>query len=128
MTAQAITFAPESLEGTLATMGAMGAVQKQDVAVTLGALAGSLLVVKGFDALAERGLIEQNLSRKLIHTTCGPLFIISWLFFTSSDLARYVRFSTLSRPLPFSLALSMRDVSDQKERDKSGEMTVKSKD
>jgi len=95
MAAQAFTFAPESLEGTVATFAA-GAVQKQDVAVTLGALAGSLAVVKGFDALAERGLIEQNLSRKLIHTTCGPLFILSWLFFTNSDLARY-----LSAVIPF---------------------------
>jgi len=70
--------------------------EKRDVIVTLGALVGSTTVVKTFDTLAERGYMEQNLSRKLIHTTCGPLFILSWLFFTQSDSARL-----LSAVIPF---------------------------
>ena len=67
---------------------AIGSVQQQDLLVTFGALVGSTAVVKTFDTLADKGLIEQNLSRKLIHTTCGPLFILSWLFFTQSQYAK----------------------------------------
>lgn len=66
----------------------LGTVQPLDVYVTLCALIGSTAVVKTFDSLAERDLIEKNLSRKLIHTTCGPLFVLSWLFYTQSEYAR----------------------------------------
>ena len=75
---------------------AIGSVQQQDLLVTFGALVGSTAVVKTFDTLADKGLIEQNLSRKLIHTTCGPLFILSWLFFTQSQYAKL-----LSAVIPF---------------------------
>jgi len=82
----------------LAASGFMG----RDVVVTLAALAGSTAVVKVFDTLANSGYMEQNLSRKLIHTTCGPLFILSWLFFTQSDYAR-----VLSAVIPFANGLRL---------------------
>ncbi|KAL0024202.1 hypothetical protein WJX77_007139 [Trebouxia sp. C0004] len=39
--------------------------------------------------MATRGLLEQNLSRKLVHITSGPLFVLTWPFFSAGSTARY---------------------------------------
>ena len=63
-------------------------VAPRDVAATAVSLVGSLVVVKWFDAMAARGLVERTLSRKLIHITCGPCFVATWVFFTAAPSAR----------------------------------------
>jgi phytol kinase len=42
------------------------------------------------DFLAHRGVIDGQLSRKIIHTGTGPLFVLCWLFFNSAPESRYL--------------------------------------
>lgn len=53
--------------------------------VVLAAAVGWLRLM---DALAHRGLLPQTLSRKLIHTGTGPLFVLSWPLFGQTPSAR----------------------------------------
>src|SRR5258707_13777433 len=48
----------------------------------------SLLWLRLMDALAHRGVITPQLSRKLIHIGTGPLFLICWHLFSSQPWAR----------------------------------------
>lgn len=41
------------------------------------------------DALAANGMLEQKLSRKIIHMGTGPLFVLCWPFFSPQPTARY---------------------------------------
>ncbi|KAI4346443.1 hypothetical protein L6164_007338 [Bauhinia variegata] len=56
---------------------------------TAGVLAGAYTLVFAFDNLTQRKLIEQSLSRKLVHILSGLLFLISWPIFSNSTEARY---------------------------------------
>jgi phytol kinase len=62
----------------------------QDLVATLITFAIALTWLRLMDALAHRGLIEQRLSRKIIHIGTGPLFVICWNFFSASLLARFL--------------------------------------
>ncbi|KAK4800107.1 hypothetical protein SAY86_025472 [Trapa natans] len=73
---------------TLASGPATGALL-QDAGATAAVLAGAYSLVRGFDALTENNLIEQNLSRKLVHILSGLIFISSWPIFSNSAEARY---------------------------------------
>lgn len=42
------------------------------------------------DFLAHKGVIDGQLSRKIIHTGTGPLFVLCWLFFTSAPESRFM--------------------------------------
>jgi phytol kinase len=42
------------------------------------------------DYLAHRGWIESRLSRKIIHTGTGPLFVMCWVLFKNTWDARYL--------------------------------------
>src|SRR4030067_108208 len=44
-------------------------------------LAVALVWLRSLDALALRGMIHQNLSRKLVHIGTGPLFVLCWNIF-----------------------------------------------
>ncbi|XP_073002386.1 probable phytol kinase, chloroplastic isoform X2 [Typha latifolia] len=61
----------------------------QDAAAAAAVTAGAYSLVRTFDVLSERRLIEQNLSRKVVHVLSGVLFMSSWPFFSSSSDARY---------------------------------------
>ncbi|KAL5214897.1 hypothetical protein ABZP36_004049 [Zizania latifolia] len=61
----------------------------QDGAATLLTTAGAYTLVRAFDALTERRLIEQNLSRKIVHVLSGFLFMSSWPLFSNSTQARF---------------------------------------
>ena len=61
----------------------------QDVAATIITLALSLVWLRALDFLAHRGLIEQRLSRKIIHIGTGPLFVLCWNLFSGEPWARY---------------------------------------
>ncbi|KAL3373218.1 hypothetical protein AABB24_005289 [Solanum stoloniferum] len=53
----------------------------QDAGATALVIAGAYAFVSTFDFLSERKLIEQNLSRKLVHILSGLLFMASWPIF-----------------------------------------------
>jgi phytol kinase len=61
----------------------------QDIVATVITLALCLLWLRLMDVLAHRGLIEQKLSRKIIHIGTGPLFVVCWNLFSSEVWARY---------------------------------------
>ena len=62
----------------------------QDIAATVITFAAALAWLRAMDALAHRGLIEQRLSRKIIHIGTGPLFVLCWLMFRDTPDARWL--------------------------------------
>ncbi len=54
--------------------------------ITFGVALGWLRLL---DALAQRGFIEQHLSRKIIHMGTGPLFVLCWNLFSAQPWARW---------------------------------------
>lgn len=81
----------------------------RDGAATLLVTAGAYSLVRAFDALTERRLIEQSLSRKIVHVLSGVLFMSSWPFFSDSTEARFfaavVPFLNCIRLLTYGLRL-----------------------
>ncbi|GLI65312.1 hypothetical protein VaNZ11_008854 [Volvox africanus] len=62
----------------------------RDYYVVALAAVGAAVWVKIFDLLAVKGVLEQKLSRKLVHTTSGPLFLLTWTLFSAAPSARYL--------------------------------------
>ena len=62
----------------------------QDIVATVITFALSLVWLRAMDFLAQRGLIAQRLSRKIIHIGTGPLFVLCWNLFSAEPLARYL--------------------------------------
>jgi phytol kinase len=56
---------------------------------TLVAFAGALTWLTLNNSLAARGVVPQTLSRKLIHTGTGPLFVLCWPLFGDTFVARF---------------------------------------
>ncbi|KAL8551682.1 hypothetical protein ACS0TY_000667 [Phlomoides rotata] len=61
----------------------------QDAGATALVVGGAYALVSTFDNLTRRNIIEQNLSRKLVHIFSGLLFLASWPIFSTSTGARY---------------------------------------
>ncbi|KAK9845538.1 hypothetical protein WJX84_000495 [Apatococcus fuscideae] len=57
------------------------------------ALVAAVIWVKIFEHLAQKGILEQKLSRKLVHISSGPLFVLTWPLFSADPSARL--FATL---------------------------------
>ncbi|XP_073125414.1 phytol kinase 1, chloroplastic [Henckelia pumila] len=76
------------ISALLAGVGAGGPVL-QDAGATALVIAGGYALVSTFDNLTRRNIIEQNLSRKLVHILSGLLFLASWPIFSTSTVARY---------------------------------------
>ncbi len=53
-------------------------------------LAVALVWLRINDALAHRGIISSQLSRKIIHTGTGPFFVLCWLLFNESPASRWL--------------------------------------
>ncbi|RJP48824.1 MAG: phosphatidate cytidylyltransferase [Anaerolineaceae bacterium] len=49
----------------------------------------SLIWLRIMDFAAHRGLIESRLSRKIIHITTGPVFVLCWFLFPETPEARW---------------------------------------
>ena len=62
----------------------------QDIVATIITFAVALAWLRVIDALAHRGLIEQRLSRKIIHIGTGPLFVLCWNLFSDQAWARWL--------------------------------------
>ncbi|XP_006838740.2 phytol kinase 1, chloroplastic [Amborella trichopoda] len=67
---------------------ALGA-RVQDVGAMVLVMSGAYFLVLSFDVLTKKSIIEQKLSRKLVHILSGLLFLSSWPIFSSSVEARY---------------------------------------
>ncbi|KAK8643320.1 hypothetical protein V6N13_012623 [Hibiscus sabdariffa] len=61
----------------------------RDTAASAAVFAGAYAMVFTFDNLTEKELIQQSLSRKLVHIFSGLLFAISWPIFSNAIEARY---------------------------------------
>lgn len=61
-----------------------------DIIATVITFAVALGFLRIMDAIAHRGLIDEKLSRKIIHIGTGPLFVLCWVFFSEAEPARYL--------------------------------------
>ncbi|CAD7702564.1 unnamed protein product [Ostreobium quekettii] len=68
----------------------LGALSARDAAALAFSALGSFAWVKIFDLLAANNVLEQKLSRKIVHITTGPLFILTWPLFSGAAYARYL--------------------------------------
>jgi phytol kinase len=68
----------------------MGNPWVRDIAAAIVTLAVALIWLRVVDGLAARRVLEQRLSRKVIHIGTGPLFVACWLLFTPNPAARYL--------------------------------------
>jgi phytol kinase len=50
----------------------------------------SLIWLRANDYLAHKGWMSSRLSRKIIHTGTGPIFVVCWLLFPNDQLSRYL--------------------------------------
>ena len=50
----------------------------------------ALFFLRLMDFLAERGVIESRLSRKLIHIGVGPIFVLCWLMYPDVQISRWL--------------------------------------
>ncbi|KAL3159181.1 hypothetical protein ABBQ32_011165 [Trebouxia sp. C0010 RCD-2024] len=78
-----VTFASADLQTTFQPF------VTRDVTATVLAVVGAYVWVRLFDWLATKGVLEQTLSRKLVHITSGPLFVLTWPLFSAGSNARY---------------------------------------
>ena len=63
-------------------------------------LAISIIWLRVMDFAAHRGWIESRLSRKVIHITTGPVFVLCWLMFSDGIEARW-----LAAAIPFLITI-----------------------
>ncbi|MBD2094488.1 phosphatidate cytidylyltransferase [Trichocoleus sp. FACHB-591] len=61
----------------------------RDIAATAITFAIALSWLKLVNTLAQRGWLEQKLSRKIIHIGTGPLFVLCWHLYSEQASARY---------------------------------------
>ncbi|KAJ7974970.1 Phytol kinase [Quillaja saponaria] len=61
----------------------------RDAGATAAVIGGAYVLVFIFDNLTERKLLNQGLSRKLVHILSGVLFMLCWPIFSTSTEARY---------------------------------------
>ncbi|GJP54641.1 hypothetical protein CLOM_g13703 [Closterium sp. NIES-68] len=88
-----VTSFPPANDGILALASGLlplAGSWQQDVAATLFTLLGSVAWVRVFDELARRNVLEQKLSRKIVHITTGLLFMLSWPLFSFNPAARFL--------------------------------------
>lgn len=50
----------------------------------------ALVFLRLMDFLAQRGMIESKLSRKIIHIGTGPIFVLCWLMFPDVQIGRWL--------------------------------------
>lgn len=60
----------------------------QDIVCFLVAGLAARAWTKIFDLLVTNGVLEKKLSRKLVHITTGPIFLLTWPFFSVNPWAR----------------------------------------
>ncbi|KAH7299728.1 hypothetical protein KP509_24G026400 [Ceratopteris richardii] len=76
----------------------------EDIICTAAALGGAYAWIRIFDILGKNGVLEQNLSRKLIHVSTGLLYVLIWPFFSPAPWSRYL---ALSLPVANAIRLAV---------------------
>lgn len=62
----------------------------QDIIATILTFAAAIAWLRVMDLLAARSIVEHRLSRKIIHIGTGPLFVLCWILFSPSEVARFL--------------------------------------
>lgn len=60
-----------------------------DAGATVAVMTGAYALVATFDHLTHRNIIQQKLSRKMVHILSGFLFMAAWPIYSTSTEARY---------------------------------------
>lgn len=63
---------------------------QQDLGVTVAVLAGAWAWVRLFDYLTKQEILDQKLSRKLVHITSGLIFVLCWPLYSTLPWAPYL--------------------------------------
>ena len=85
---QAATAMPAAAAATIAAPAWLATMPvARDMLVTVVLVALAKIWVKLWSSLAESGMVDSKLTRKLIHTGTGPLFVMGWPFFSNSPYA-----------------------------------------
>ncbi|GFS30138.1 phytol kinase 1 VTE5 [Actinidia rufa] len=79
----------KSLRFRLSAATLAGGALVHDAGATAVVMAGAYGLVLTFDVLTQRNLMEQSLSRKVVHILSGLLFMACWPIFSTSTEARY---------------------------------------
>ena len=70
-----------------------------DAGCTAGAAAGAVAWIKIWTQLAEKGVIDAKLARKIVHCGSGPLYLLVWRFYSDAALAlSLIHISEPTRP------------------------------
>lgn len=62
----------------------------RDVACTLGGTVGAVGWLGVWTWLAQKGLVDSKVSRKVVHCGSGPLFLLTWPLFSNTYLTRAI--------------------------------------
>lgn len=62
----------------------------RDIGATAVTLIGAIAWLRLWDAIAHRGWVDSALSRKIIHMTTGPLFVLCWPLFSQKPYTRFL--------------------------------------
>lgn len=57
---------------------------------TIFTFAIAVFFLRLMDFLAQRGILESRLSRKLIHIGTGPIFVLCWLMYPETQISRWL--------------------------------------
>ncbi|KAL6759696.1 phytol kinase [Haematococcus lacustris] len=77
---------PTTLQAAASLLDSTQPFARDSVLCIIAGLA-SVVWTKLFDLLVKKNLLEQKLSRKLVHATVGPLFVMAWPLFSMSPSA-----------------------------------------
>ena len=61
----------------------------RDASATVVAALGSLAWTKIWAQIASQGLLDQKLTRKIVHISSGLLFVLTWPLFSDHETARF---------------------------------------
>ncbi|EME30150.1 phosphatidate cytidylyltransferase/ phytol kinase [Galdieria sulphuraria] len=64
--------------------------ERKDLIVAFADLLGATAWILCWQWVASKNWIERTISRKIVHMTCTPLFVLTWPFFTDSSGSRWV--------------------------------------
>lgn len=85
-----LSAAPAEASAAAADLASVLQVSPRDLLMTAVCVFGAYGWVRLFDELARRELLEQKLSRKIVHITTGILFCSLWPFFSPAPSARFL--------------------------------------
>ena len=66
----------------------MNTILLRDIAATAVTLTGAIVWLRLWDSIAAKQWVSSTLSRKIIHITTGPLFVLCWPLFSDHPWAR----------------------------------------